>query len=107
MHRIAVLALPDVVATQLAMPSQVFGHREQEPLYSVVLCAEQPGAVTTIGAAGSFDEIESADTVMVAGFWPPARPSDNALAALREAAVSGVRMVSFCTGRSPSPRQVS
>lgn len=103
MHRIAVLALPDVVAMQVAVPSQVFGHREQEPLYSVILCAQQPGAVTTtagftIEAAGSIDDIGSADTVMVAGFWPPTRPSDDVLTALREAAARGARMVSFCTG---------
>ena len=34
MHRVVALALPEVVAFDLAIPSQVFGHPDERPHYA-------------------------------------------------------------------------
>jgi len=100
-HRIAVLALPDVVAFDLATPFQLLGQH-----YDVDLCATEPGPIpTTSGfpllASRGLDAVAEADSVLVPGFdprahgWPPPRP---ALRALQAARARGVRVASICTG---------
>jgi transcriptional regulator GlxA family with amidase domain len=101
MHRIAVLALPDVVAFDLATPFQMLARH-----YEVTLCGAEAGAIpTTSGftlvAGRGLDAVAEADTVLVPGFdprehgWPPPPP---ALRALRAARARGVRIASICTG---------
>lgn len=100
-HRIAVLALPDVVAFDLATPFQLLGRH-----YDMSLCATESGPVrTTSGfslvAEHGLGAVAEADTVLVPGFdprdhgWPPPAP---ALRALRAARARGVRIASICTG---------
>jgi transcriptional regulator GlxA family with amidase domain len=100
-HRIAVLALPDVVAFDLATPFQLLRRH-----YELTLCATDPGPVqTTSGfplvAGRGLDALAEADTILVPGFdprphgWPPPRPG---LDALRAAHVRGARIASICTG---------
>lgn len=99
MHRIAVLALADVVAFDLATPFQLLGRH-----YEIELCAVKPGPVpTTSGfplvASHGLELLDTADTVLVPGFdpqaWPPPAP---ALDALRDAHARGARVASICTG---------
>jgi transcriptional regulator GlxA family with amidase domain len=100
-HRIAVLALPDVVAFDLATPFQVLGRH-----YEVTLCGVEAGPLqTTSGfplvASQGLDAVARADTVLVPGFdprahgWPPPAP---ALRALQAAHRRGARIASICTG---------
>jgi transcriptional regulator GlxA family with amidase domain len=103
MHRIVALALPEVVAFDLSIAAQVFGHREEE-LYEFTVCAPEPGPVqTTTGFALLADHglgaVHRADTVIVPGFeHPGAELPGGVLAALRAADERGARMVSICTG---------
>ena len=54
MHRVVALALPDVVAFDLSVPAQVFGHREEQHRYaftvrrSLVVPATPPAALPAI-----------------------------------------------------------
>lgn len=100
MHRIVALALPDVVAFDLSVPAQVFGHRDERDRYQFTVCAQRPGPVSTttgfaIEATTGLDALTSADTVIVPGFYPLDAPPEPVLKALRAATA---RMVSVCTG---------
>ena len=75
MHRVVALALPDVVAFDLAIPAQVFGHEDERGRYSFRVCAAEPGLVPTtsgysIQAPDGLDALLSADTVVVPGYEP-------------------------------------
>ncbi|MBB5084993.1 helix-turn-helix domain-containing protein [Nonomuraea endophytica] len=99
MHRVVALALPSVVAFDLAIPAEVFGGEE----YSFAVCARTPGPVpaTTgfdIAVAHGLDALRAADTVVVPGYAPLDEPPEPVLEALRTAAARGARMVSVCTG---------
>ncbi|MCU1572467.1 MAG: transcriptional regulator, AraC family with amidase-like domain [Micrococcaceae bacterium] len=103
MHRVVALALPDVVAFDLAIPAQVFGHEDERQLYSFVVCAAVPGLVPTttgyaIHAAAGLEALQSADTIVVPGFSPLTDPPSHVCEALRKAAGNGARVVSVCTG---------
>ncbi len=41
-HRVVALAIPDVVAFDLSIPAQVFGHYDERDRYSFAVCAERP-----------------------------------------------------------------
>jgi len=103
MHRVVALVLPNVVAFDLAIPAQIFGHPTESGRYAFRICAEQPGAVaTTTGFAIQADAglvaLETADTVIVPGFMPLDDPSTTVLEALRRAAARGARLASVCIG---------
>lgn len=96
---VAVLALPEVVAFDLATPFQVLRDDER-----VELCAVAPGPVTTtsgfaLEAPRGLEALADAHTVVIPGFgrgaWPP---PPAALDALREAHARGARLASICTG---------
>lgn len=98
-HRIAVLALEDVVLFDLATPFQLLQRH-----YELTLCVAQPGPVQTtsgfpIVASHGLDALAEADTVLVPGFapreWPPPQ---QALDALQAAHARGARLASICTG---------
>jgi transcriptional regulator GlxA family with amidase domain len=102
MHRVTVLALPDVVAFDLSTPAQIFGNEPER--YAFEVCGVRAGRVpTTTGFAldvpRGLDALAEADTVLVPGLrpveWPPAAP---ALEALRAAHARGARVASICTG---------
>jgi transcriptional regulator GlxA family with amidase domain len=103
-HRIATLALPGVVAFDLSVPAQVFGHPTERSRYALSVCAPEPGPVPTstgfsIVADRGLDAIAEADTVIVPGVWRTGDSVDGrALDALRAADARGARMVSICTG---------
>jgi len=103
MHAVVALAIPRVVAFDLAIPAQVFGHADEAGRYEFTVCAQQPGSVPTttgfsIDAAHGLEAITRADTVVVPGFEPDEPVSADILDALREAHRRGARIVSVCTG---------
>jgi transcriptional regulator GlxA family with amidase domain len=102
-HHVVVLALPATVAFDLAIPAQVFGHHDEHDKYRLTVCGVEAGAVATttgfdIHAPAGLEALESADTVIVPGFWPLDVLPQAALDSLRRAADRGARMVSICTG---------
>jgi transcriptional regulator GlxA family with amidase domain len=103
MHSVVALALPDVVAFDLAIPAQVFGHEDERTRYSFRVCAPVPGLVPTtsgysIEAAHGLEALLEADTVVVPGFAPLDDPPEEVSEALRQASARGSRVVSVCTG---------
>ncbi|MEV6609482.1 helix-turn-helix domain-containing protein [Kutzneria sp. NPDC051319] len=100
MHRIVALALADVVAFDLSVPAQIFGHRDERDRYDFTVCSEHRGPVPTttgfsIEATADLKALTSADTVIVPGFFPLGAPPEPVLNALRG---TRARMVSVCTG---------
>src|SRR5882757_3396785 len=103
MHRVFALALPEVVAFDLSIPAQIFGHREARHLYAFTVCAERPGPVDSttgfsIEATAGLEALRSADTVVVPGYMPTDDPGPPVVDALREAAGRGARIASVCVG---------
>ena len=103
MHRVVALALPGVVAFDLAIPAQVFGHEDERERYSFTVCAARPGLVPTtsgysIQADDGLDALLRADTVVVPGYEPLDDPPASVCEALRQAERRGARVVSVCTG---------
>jgi transcriptional regulator GlxA family with amidase domain len=103
MHRVVALALEQVVAFDLSIPAQVFGHRQERERYAFSVCAERAGTVATttgfaVEADAGLDALASADTVIVPGFFPLVDPSAAVLDALRAAADRGARVASVCIG---------
>jgi len=103
MHSVVALALPDVVAFDLSIPAQIFGHVSERHRYTFTVCAQQPGLIDTttgfaIRAEAPLDALRSADTVVVPGFMPLHDPDEAVCAALRDAAERGARIASVCIG---------
>jgi transcriptional regulator GlxA family with amidase domain len=103
MHHVVALALPRVVAFDLAIPAQIFGDPGGPGGYRFTLCAAASGPVpTTTGfdlvAPRGLEALTEADTVVVPGYHPLTPPQPRVLDALRAAAERGARMVSVCTG---------
>ncbi len=103
MHRVVALALPHVVAFDLAIPAQVFGHRDEVDHYAFSVCAEVAGVVPSTTGFGvhahlGLEAVGVADTVVVPGYAPHDEPTPVVLEALRAAGTRGTRMVSVCTG---------
>jgi len=105
-HRevVAVLALDRVVAFDLSIPAQIFGHQDERDRYELTICAERPGPVRTstgfaIVADHGLDTLGKADTIVVPGIEDDgAPPLPTTLEALRAAHVRGARLISICTG---------
>jgi len=102
-HTVVALALPDVVAFDLAIPAQIFGHRTERERYHFTVCTPVPGPVPTstgfaVQAEHGLAALAAADTVVVPGYWPPQHPGEPVVTALQVAAARGARMVSVCTG---------
>lgn len=103
MHSVAVLALPDVVAFDLAVPAQVFGHTDERDRYRLTVCGVTPGRVPSttgfdIAVSAGLGVLRRADTIVVPGYSPLCEPPDEVLRALRRAAARGARLMSVCTG---------
>lgn len=102
MHTVAVLALDDVIAFDLATPVQAFGMArlpDGEPAYRVVVCGA-PAVKTdmfTLQPHRGLDALDEADTIVVPGCAEPRTPED-VLDALRAAAAKGTRIASICVG---------
>jgi transcriptional regulator GlxA family with amidase domain len=102
-HRVVAVALPSVVAFDLSIVGQVFGHDEASDAYSFEICAERPGSVpSTTGfaviASRGLECLADADTVVVPGFLPLEAPGDAVRQALRDAHRRGARIASVCVG---------
>jgi len=101
-HRVVALALPGVVAFDLSVPAQIFGHRLAQSHYSFAVCTAKPGHVTSstgfeVGAAFGLDALADADTSSCR--LRSARTTDEAsLLQLRDASARGVRIASVCVG---------
>ncbi|MEH1129899.1 GlxA family transcriptional regulator [Micromonospora sp. CPCC 206061] len=101
-HRVAVLALPRVVAFDLTIATHVFGH-DGHGRYATTVCSLDGGSIptTTPGLAltvdATLDTLADADTVIVPGFARGPAPV-RALAALTLAYRRGARIASICTG---------
>ncbi|MFG2191373.1 GlxA family transcriptional regulator [Streptomyces sp. NPDC048639] len=110
-HRVAVLALPGVILFELAIPNCLLGaarDSDREPLYEVITCTVEPGAVRTdsdhpILVQHGPQALATADTVIV----PATEELGSAytegrltppLAAAFEHVDKRTRMVSICTG---------
>lgn len=103
MHRVVALALPEVVAFDLSIPAQIFGHVSERHRYTFTVCAPQPGLIETttgfaVHADAPLDAVRCADTVIVPGFMPTHDPGAAVSTALREAAQRGARIASVCIG---------
>jgi transcriptional regulator GlxA family with amidase domain len=100
MHRVAVLALADVVLFDFAVPFQLLRRN-----YELEPCGIAAGPVATTSGfplvvAHGLELLREADTVIVPGFdprgeWPPPPEVRDAL---REAHDRGARLASICTG---------
>ena len=110
-HRIAVLALDNVVGYDLGTPPQVFNAArttDRQRLYEVRVCAIGPIRSTagfTVIPDHGLEELETADTILVPGIGAGGPVTDGTLppeikAALLAAAERGARIVSICTGAS-------
>ena len=103
MHAVVALALPEVVAFDLSIPAQVFGHVDERERYAFTVCGLQPGPVPsttgfTVSAQAGLEALERADTVVVPGFLPTADPPAAVGEALRRAHARGARVASVCVG---------
>ncbi|MCU1683734.1 MAG: transcriptional regulator, AraC family with amidase-like domain [Amycolatopsis sp.] len=103
MHKVVALALGDVVAFDLSIPAQIFGHRTERERYEFTVCGERAGSVQSttgfaVRATAGLDALTSADTVIVPGYHPIDDPSPRVARALRAAAERGARIASVCTG---------
>lgn len=102
MHRIVVLAVPEVVMFDLAIALQVFAHPEHAHRYTVAVAGAAPGPVpgregVPVSAAAGPEALADADTVVVPGFAPRDPPTEL-LGPLADAAARGARVVSICSG---------
>lgn len=105
MHKIAVLALNDVVALDFGIAYQVFGLARQadgSKVYDVMTCAPK----RTIRAAGfdmqvrhDLDALAQAETIVIPGCEDPLTQIPKAVSlALQNAYARGARLASICTG---------
>jgi transcriptional regulator GlxA family with amidase domain len=100
---VVALALPEVVAFDLSIAGQVFGHRDERDRYTFTVCAEHPGVIQSttgfsLNAPDGLDALAGADTIIVPGYYPLADPASAAVEALRDAAARGTRIASICIG---------
>jgi transcriptional regulator GlxA family with amidase domain len=107
MHRVTALCLDGLVAFDLTAPAQAFGLAAKpggEPLYEFSTCSIDAAEVRTTSGFGispqaDLGALRRADTVVVPGYAGIlAPPPEPALAALRDAAGRGARVLSVCTG---------
>ncbi|WP_109507511.1 helix-turn-helix domain-containing protein [Nocardioides speluncae] len=105
MHRIAIPVVDDMPMYELGIAWEIFGAPWLEPWYDVRLCADgrtrtEPGLVVEPDAP--LGALADADTVVVPAL-PHAWLADDDLpptlvAAVRDAATAGARMISLCSG---------
>lgn len=105
MRTIAILALDDVIAFDLATPLEVFSHvrlPDGRPGYRIIVAGERPevsAGALRIGVGEGLDAALRADLVVVPGRNDPLRPTSEAvLETLRRASAQGSRIASICVG---------
>lgn len=103
-HTIAVLALPDTVAFDLATPVEVFGRVDVDGRnpYRTVVCGSAPvvdAGPLRIATDHGLEALAEADTIVIPGRNDIVTPAaDDVVAALRTAHAAGKRLASICTG---------
>jgi AraC family transcriptional activator FtrA len=107
MHVVAAVIDQGALTFDLAIPCEVFGTDRRDivdPWYEMLVVAAGSTPVRTqtgflIDTPYGLDDLARADTIVVPGWSDPDDdPSDALVAALREAAARGARLVSLCTG---------
>jgi transcriptional regulator GlxA family with amidase domain len=107
LHRIAVLALPGVIAFDLGVPAQVFSSARDthgRRYYEIRTCTPDGGPIRSAAGFSVVPEhdltlLESADTVIVPGIHFDAIDHlPDVSGALRTAYERGARVLSICTG---------
>jgi transcriptional regulator GlxA family with amidase domain len=105
MHTVAILALDQTVAFDMAIPVEVFGRvrlPDGRRPYRVRVCGTQsevPTETFTIRVPWGLDGLAGADTIIVPGREEHAGPPPaESLQALRDAAAHGARIASICGG---------
>lgn len=105
MHTVAILAFDGIVAVDLVVPADVFGHArllDGRPAYRVKVCGAAKSVrstVSNIEVPHRLSAILSADTVIVPGIDRADRHVDaSVLQMLRRAAARGARIASVCSG---------
>src|SRR5690349_9489563 len=102
MHRVVVLAMPNVFAFELGIPARIFGAARgpaDERLYEVITCSLDGGPVTTsadfaVTVEHGVEVLETADTLVIPPFlWESTDLPAEVFGALRP----GTRVVSICT----------
>lgn len=104
MHTVAVLALDDVIAFDLATPVQTFGFTllpDGSPAYRVLVAGT--GTIRTeaftLQAPFGLDALATADTIVLPGRIDTEAPvPTEVIEALRAAAARGTRIASICVG---------
>ncbi|NYE95133.1 transcriptional regulator GlxA family with amidase domain [Psychromicrobium silvestre] len=105
MHTVAVLALDDVIAFDLATPVEVFGRArlpDGRPAYQVIVAGPSPlvkAGPMSIAVPQGLEALATADTIIVPGLHDPeaALPAQVS-AALHDAYRAGTRIASICVG---------
>lgn len=106
LRRVAVLAFEGISPFHLSVPTLVFaaaGLDSAEPLYDVVVCAEQPGSLVTgagyrIAVDDGLEAFASADMVVLPSWRQDRAPSGTLVDAVRAAHARGARIVGLCLG---------
>ncbi|WP_194836049.1 GlxA family transcriptional regulator [Nocardia sp. XZ_19_369] len=105
MHVVAVLALDQVIPSDLTTPIDVFGCArlpDGRPAYRVRVCGAAPtvdAGAFTLQPPFDLTALADADTIIVPGRADPMLPvADDVLDALRQAAAAGTRIASICVG---------
>ncbi|UGU29395.1 helix-turn-helix domain-containing protein [Mycolicibacterium smegmatis] len=105
MHRIAVVALPNSVASDVATPVDVFGRTQLsdgKAGYRVQVCGTAPevrAGPMRIATDHRIDALGGVDTIVVPGCHDPlAHVPDELIVALKTAYDNGIRIASICTG---------
>jgi transcriptional regulator GlxA family with amidase domain len=103
--RVAVVALPDSVAFDIATPIEIFGRTrlpDGRPGYQVQVCSPEtvvPAGPMRIATDYGLEALETAHTIVVPGRHDVAAPiAEPIIAALTTAYAKGSRIASICTG---------
>ncbi|MGW1680180.1 GlxA family transcriptional regulator [Saccharopolyspora sp. NPDC002376] len=105
MYTVAVLALDDVIAFDLATPIETFGRvrlPDGRPGYRVVVTGSEPlvdAGPVRLGVGAGLEEAQRADLIVVPGRNDPTVPTSAAVCDVLHAAVDrGSRVASICVG---------
>jgi transcriptional regulator GlxA family with amidase domain len=105
MHSVAVLALDDTIAFDLATPIEIFGRAQLadgSAAYNVIVAgpaAQVNAGPVSLGVPHGLDSLATADTIIVPGRNDPTAPVDErVLSALRDAHAHEIRIATICVG---------
>lgn len=105
MHKIAVLALSDVIPYELGMVCDVFARvslPEMHQPYQILVCSEHRSiraGFFELKTDHGLDKLASAETIIVPGIADVSLPvSGKVISALQKASVRGCRIASICSG---------